>query len=597
MPMATRSFNHIPSETIDEVQQRNDIAEVIMECGVPLKLVGKNYKACCPFHDEKTPSFTVSSEKQMFYCFGCQMGGNTITFLQKYENKPFIESIEWLANRVGVPLPTQDLQAKERAKKRLNLEELNRLATKYFHRNLLDSQIGEKASIYLKNRQVSSSTMRTFQIGYATRGSRDFLEDAIRQGSSKQQLLDVGLIKNGEKRTTDRFRDRVIFPIIDERGVPVAFGGRVLSPDAVPKYLNTSSTILYDKSKTLYNLHSARPTMQKTRQAILVEGYFDVIRLSQEGIGNVIASLGTSFSESHASLLKRFVDEVFIVFDGDSAGIRAAVRGLNHLVKEGLKVRVMMLSGGQDPDAFVLDHGIDAFNKRLASAMNLVEFQIQRVVETGGLRQIDVKTQVLKDIADTLSHIKSRVELDQYINYTAQELDLDRAVIWQELRALGVQPPKVSKSSGIKAKPNKTLLSPRHSIEQQLIEVLFQNPGFIPTAKENFSYDDFKHPVFSKIAKMLWEVSEADDNISMQNFIDECNNQEIQNIVASFALKENNLPNQEIRLEGCLKKLNQFVLLDLEHNIRTTALAEGHDDVETLMELVELSKRRKQFNL
>ena len=301
--MATRSFNHIPSEIIDEIRQRNDIAEVIMECGVPLKLSGKNYKACCPFHDEKTPSFTVSSEKQMFYCFGCQMGGNTITFLQKYENKPFIESVEWLANRVGVPLPTQDQKSKERAKKRLNLEELNRLAAKYFHRNLLDSKIGEKASIYLKNRQVLNSSIRTFQVGYATRGSKDLLEDAIRRGSSKQQLLDVGLIKDNENRTTDRFRDRVIFPIIDERGVPVAFGGRVLSPDAVPKYLNTASTVLYDKSKTLYNLYGARSSMQKTRQAILVEGYFDVIRLSQEGVENVIASLGTSFSESHAGLL------------------------------------------------------------------------------------------------------------------------------------------------------------------------------------------------------------------------------------------------------------------------------------------------------
>ena len=594
--MRTRSFNHIPPEIIDEVRQRNDIAEVIMECGIPLKLAGKNYKACCPFHDEKTPSFTVSSERQMFYCFGCQVGGNTITFLQKYENKPFIESIEWLANRVGVPLPTQDQKSKEQAKKRLNLEELNRLATKYFHRNLLDSKIGTKASIYLKNRQVSNSSIRAFQIGYATRGSKDLLENAIRKGSSKQQLLDVGLIKDNENGTTDRFWDRVIFPIIDERGIPVAFGGRVLSPDVFPKYLNTASTVLYDKSKTLYNLYGAKSAMQKTRQAILVEGYFDVIRLSQEGVKNTVASLGTSFSKSHASLLKRFVDEVFIVFDGDSAGIRATVRGLNHLVKEGLKVRVMMLPDGQDPDTFVLHHGVEAFNERLAAAMNLVEFQIRRAVETGGLRQIDVKTQVLKDIADTLSNIKSRIELDQYINYTAQELDLDRAIIWQELRALGVKPPQSNKSK-IKTKPNKTSLNPRHSIEQQLMEVLFQNPDFISIAKESFSFDDFKHPIFSEIAKALWKVTEAKDNISIQDLVDECNNEEIQNIVSSFALTENNVPNPKIRLEGCLKKLNQFVLLDLERDIRTTALAEGQDDVKTLMELVELSKRRKQFNL
>ena len=594
--MRTRSFNHIPPEIIDEVRQRNDIAEVIMECGIPLKLAGKNYKACCPFHDEKTPSFTVSSERQMFYCFGCQVGGNTITFLQKYENKPFIESIEWLANRVGVPLPTQDQKSKEQAKKRLNLEELNRLATKYFHRNLLDSKIGTKASIYLKNRQVSNSSIRAFQIGYATRGSKDLLENAIRKGSSKQQLLDVGLIKDNENGTTDRFWDRVIFPIIDERGIPVAFGGRVLSPDVFPKYLNTASTVLYDKSKTLYNLYGAKSAMQKTRQAIFVEGYFDVIRLSQEGVKNTVASLGTSFSKSHASLLKRFVDEVFIVFDGDSAGIRATVRGLNHLVKEGLKVRVMMLPDGQDPDTFVLHHGVEAFNERLAAAMNLVEFQIRRAVETGGLRQIDVKTQVLKDIADTLSNIKSRIELDQYINYTAQELDLDRAIIWQELRALGVKPPQSNKSK-IKTNPNKTSLNPRHSIEQQLMEVLFQNPDFISIAKESFSFDDFKHPIFSEIAKVLWKVTEAKDNISIQDLVDECNNEEIQNIVSSFALTENNVPNPKIRLEGCLKKLNQFVLLDLERDIRTTALAEGQDDVKTLMELVELSKRRKQFNL
>ncbi len=589
-----QASNHIPREILDNICEQNDIVEVISECGVLLKPVGKAYKGLCPFHDEKTPSFNVSPEKQAFYCFGCNAGGNVVSFLRRYDGKSFMEAMEWLSDRASIPLPTQDGRARQISQKRLELQDLNRFAAKHFHGQLLNSNIGGYALAYLKNRDIKDQTIREFQLGYATPGRQDIVKAATQAGFSIQQLIDVGLIRNDDQGTTDRFRRRVIFPIRDERGNPVGFGGRALSEEQLPKYLNSPTTALYDKSKTLYNLYEARPAIQKEGKVILVEGYFDALIPYQAGAQNVVASLGTSFSTSHADLLKRFAEETILLYDGDPAGLQATLRGLHILLAAGLRVRVASLPPDTDPDQFIRAQGLDGFNQLIDSAMNLIEFQIQRATQQHAIHRIDVKTQAIKEIALTLSNLKNQVELSEYTKYAAQELDIDRPVLLRELQRLGVKTSRPVSPQRTHAVPT-ARLSPRESIEWQLIEALLQGPDLIPLAKANFHYQDFTHPDFATIGRMLWEATDSEATINMQNLINACANEKITGIISKALLKKTIPPNLSTRVEGCLKKLKDFLLWDVERMRRSEALAQGNNSKSILAELVELSNRRRQL--
>ena len=590
-----KSSNYIPPELLKEIRAQNDIAEVISECGIPLRAAGREYRALCPFHEEQKPSFSVSPEKQIFYCFGCNSGGNVISFLQKHEGMSFIEAVEWLAERVGISLPSQDGKSRQINRKRVELQDLNRFALAHFHRQLLTPEIGGHALAYLKRRGVIDQTIRQFQLGYATRGRRDLVSTATKADFSLQQLIDAGLVKNDEQGPMDRFRERIIFPILDERGTPVGFGGRALSEETLPKYLNSPTTSLYDKSKTLYNLYNARQAIQKEGKAILVEGYFDAIMPYQADVKHVVASLGTAFSESHASLLNRFAEETIIVYDGDRAGFQATLRGLHILLKEGLRVRIALLPSGEDPDRFIQTRGVNAFNELSNTAMNLIEFQIQRASQQNAIRRVDVKTQTVKEIALTLSHIASGVELNEYITYAAQELNIERDVLSKELQRLGV---KTNRSPQLRSPSHyarKASLKPRESIEWQLMESLIQSPNLIPHVKEQFRYQDFTHPDFAIIAQMLWEGCKSEDLLDVQDLIDTCTNERIKGLISNALLQRKISPNLKVRVEGCLKKLKGFLLWDIERGRRSTALTQGDDNIETLAELVELSNRRRHF--
>ena len=448
---------------------------------------------------------------------------------------------------------------------------------------------------YLKNRGVKDQTIREFQLGYATPGRQDIVKGATHAGFSIQQLIDVGLIRSDDQGTTDRFRGRVIFPIRDERGNPVGFGGRAMSEEQLPKYLNSPTTTLYDKSKTLYNLYEARQAIQKAEKVILVEGYFDALIPYQMGAQNVVASLGTSFSSSHADLLKRFAEETILLYDGDPAGFQAALRGLHILLAAGLRVRVASLPPDTDPDQFIRTQGLDAFNQRIDSAMNLIEFQIQRATQQHAIHRIDVKTEAIKEIALTLSNLKNQVELSEYARYAAQELDIERSVLLRELQRLGVKMSRpVSPPRHTHAAPT-ARMSPRESIEWQLIEALLQGPDLIPLAKANFHYQDFTHPDFATIGRMLWEASDNEAIIDMQNLINACANEKITGIISKALLKRTIPPNLTTRVEGCLKKLKDFLLWDVERMRRSEALAQGNNSKSILAELVELSNRRRQL--
>ena len=587
--------NHVPRETIDEIRSRSDIVEVISECGIALRPAGRDFKALCPFHTEKTPSFTVSVQKQIFYCFGCQTGGNVISFVEKHEGKSFMETIEWLAERQNIILPTQDARESANQKRIRTLEDLNRFAVEYYHRQLLTERASAPAMQYLKRRGVQPKTLRSFQLGYATSGRRELVKVATDKGFTIQQLVDVGLIKDEDKGPQDRFWNRILFPIQNERGVPVGFGGRALSEDHQPKYLNSPATTLYDKSNVLYNLDKARQSLYKQQRVLLVEGYMDVLMLYQAGVEHVVASSGTSLSENHARLLKRFVPEVVIVYDGDTSGFQAAQRGLHQLLAEDLRVRVALLPAGEDPDSFTRQHGVEAFTELTDKAINLIEFQIQAVIQNRDIHRVDVKTQVVKEVTETLLNLKNRVERSEYIKYAAKELRVDERVLWEELKDAGFKETSVPRqTSRGKVAPQK--LSARAQIEHQLIEALIQNPTLLPYVKTQFDYQHFTEPRFARIAQLLWEADKDGEQMDIQTLINDSGDEALNAFVSSVLLQKTSPPNLQARVEGCLKKLRNFHLQDLEQRVRSHALAEGADEMETLEQLMKLSNERRALH-
>lgn len=585
--------NYVPRETIDEIRNRSDIVEVISECGIALRPAGRDFKALCPFHTEKTPSFTVSVQKQIFYCFGCQTGGNVISFVQKHEGKSFVETIEWLAGRLNIALPNQDARESADRKRVTALEDINHFAVEYYHRQLLTEKISGHARQYLDHRGVQPKTLRSFQLGYAKSGRRELVKVATDKGFTIQQLIDVGLIKDEDRGPQDRFWNRILFPIQNERGVPVGFGGRSLSEEHQPKYLNSPATVLYDKSKILYNLDKARQSIYKQQHVLLVEGYMDVLMLYQSGVENVVASSGTSLSEDHARLIKRFAPEVVIVYDGDASGFQAAQRGLLRLLAEDLRVRVALLPTGEDPDSFTRQHGVEAFTELTHKAINLIEFQIQSAIQSQDIHRIDVKTQIVKEVTETLLNLRNRVERSEYIKYAARELHVDERMLWGELRDAGLKETSVSRPTPQK-KAVQQKLSTRAQIEHQLIEALIQNPTLIPYVKSQFDCQHFTEPRFANVAQLLWETATNDDGegIDIQALIGECSDENLGAFISS-ALLRRIPPNPQARVDGCLKKLRNFHLQDLEQRVRSHALAEGADERETLEPLVKLSNERR----
>lgn len=589
--MAARNF--IPNETIDEVRSNNDIVEVIIECGVPLKQVGRNYKGLCPFHQEKTPSFSVSQERQVFKCFGCETGGNVIHFLQKHEGKTFLEAIEWLAERANIPLPTKDTKITARHKQINELSELNKFAVKYYHELLRTGQHSQHAREYLKNRGVRSQTISFFNLGYAKKQRRDLVKAATHQGWTVQQLVDAGLIKNEEHGPQDRFWNRVLFPINNAQGVPIGFGGRSLSNEHQPKYLNSPGTILYNKSRILYNLDKARQSITKNQSALLVEGYMDVLMLQQNGIENVIASSGTSLSEEHAALLKRFTPEVVIVFDGDASGLQAAQRGLQRLIAENIRVRIALMPKGDDPDSFVKENGVDGFNELIEKATNLIEFQIQSAIQNKNIRHPDVKSKVVKDICQILVNINNRVELTEYVKYTIHELDLDEGLLWSELRNLGLK-----NNTPIPKLPHRKIgskkLSDRERIEEQFVQSLIQVPELIPRIKTQFDYRDLTNAHFVEIAKLLWDASSDEKPVDIQQILNTCEDDQLKNFISEALLSRLDSSKHKLRIDGYLYLLKGFMIQDLERSIKSNM--EETDDYESLdKRRLILSNQRKDL--
>lgn len=494
-------------ELIEEIRAGNDIVDVISGY-VKLQKRGSSYLGLCPFHNEKTPSFAVSGNKQLYHCFGCGAGGNVVTFLMEYENYSFVEALEALAERIGISLPKQEMsaQAKEESDRRARILELNKVAAKYFYAQLRMEQ-GKQALAYLAGRQLSPKTMQKFGLGYANKFSDDLYRYLQKQGYGDEILKESGLVTVDEKRGGyDKFWNRVIFPIMDVNHRVIGFGGRVMG-EGEPKYLNSPETRVFDKSRSLYGLNLARTSRRP--QILLCEGYMDVIALHQAGFDNAVASLGTAFTPGHAALLKRYAKEVYLTFDSDGAGIRAALRAIPILKEAGLKTRVIDMKPYKDPDEFIKGLGTEAYQKRIDGAQNSFLFEISVLEGQYDLADPAGKTGFYNAIAEKLLEFEEEIERNNYIEAIGRKYrigfeDLKKLVV--RMAAKGMAAPRTPLKSGIQEKKKKE--DGMDKSQKLLLTWLIEDPRLFEVISPYIGPEDFTEELYAKTAQILFAQHE-----------------------------------------------------------------------------------------
>lgn len=501
-----RDMPYYSDELIEEIRSRNDIVDVISGY-VRLTKKGSTYFGLCPFHNEKTPSFSVSPNKQMYYCFGCGAGGNVITFIMQYENYTFYEALELLANRVGLELPKKELspQQKREADKRARLLEINKVAAKYFYM-LLRSEQGIQARTYFTKRELSEDTMKKFGLGYSNKYSDDLYRYLRKAGYEDGILKESGLVTIDEKRGGyDKFWNRAMFPIMDANNRVIGFGGRVMG-DGEPKYLNSPETAIFDKSRNLYGLNLARHS--KKPQILLCEGYMDVIALHQAGFDNAVASLGTAFTQGHANLLKRYTKEVYLTFDSDGAGVRAALRALPILKDAGLTAKVINMSPYKDPDEFIKNLGAEAYQKRIDEAENSFLFEIRILQQSYDLRDPDSKTRFFQEVAKRILLFPEELERENYIEAIASKYQvgfqqLRSMVNHQGVRESYTRTEKAPLKSGVQKDKHK--VDGMKQSQKLLLTWLIEDTRLFRVIEPYIGPEDFTEPIYQEVAKMLFE--------------------------------------------------------------------------------------------
>lgn len=550
-------------ELVEEIRSGNDIVDVISGY-VRLTKKGSTYFGLCPFHNEKTPSFSVSPNKQMYYCFGCGAGGNVITFLMEYENYTFPEALEVLANRIGIELPKQEMTAEQRkaSDKRARLLEVNKEAAKYFY-TLLRSERGTRAHEYFRNRGLSEETIKKFGLGYSDKYSDDLYRYLRSKGYEDELLKDSGLISIDEKRGGhDKFWNRAMFPIMDVRGKVIGFGGRVMG-DGEPKYLNSPETMIFDKSRNLYGLNLARTT--KKNQMLLCEGYMDVIALHQAGFDNAVAALGTAFTVGHANLLRRYTKEVYLTFDSDGAGIRAAKRAIPILKEAGITAKVINMQPYKDPDEFIKALGAEAYEERIKNAESSFMFEIRIMEEDYDLKDPEGKAAFYNEIAKQLLQFSEELEREVYIEAVAEKYGMGFENLRKLVNKLGTQPELArqvrQQQKGTMPKEKRKKEDGMKQSQKLLLTWLIEEPGLYQRIQEYIHPEDFTEEIYRKAAEILFRQYEEEGKPNPAQIVSLFGEEEQREIAALF-----NARIEEVETKNDREKALKETILRIKQN-------------------------------
>lgn len=561
-------------EIIEDVRNRNDIVDVIGSY-VSLKKKGNTYSACCPFHHEKTPSFHVSRDKQMYHCFGCGVGGNVFTFIMEYESFSFPEAVKTLADRCGIELPEKEMSAgqKEKENYKILLKDMNRTAAAYFHYLLVKTEHGKKAMEYLLNRGLTNDTIIKFGMGYSDIYENDLYRYLKSKGYTDSQMKDSGLVDIQEgKGGTDKFWNRVMVPILDINGKVIGFGGRVLG-DGMPKYINTRETQVFDKSHNLFAMNIARRS--KRRGIIVCEGYMDVISMHQAGFDNAVASLGTAFTIGQAEIIKRYTDEVYLAYDSDGAGTKASLKNISILREVGLVTRVIDMKPYKDPDEFIRGMGAEAYEERIADAKSGIMFEIDTLAQSYKLNDPEDKIKFTKDVAKRLSAIEEVVARHSYIDTVSDQYSLDKEGFKSLVRKYGasglgsdkIYADEYENVSNVKREEKK---DEDDNIPQKLLLTWLVNDTSLFEALEGIvDENDFRGDSYKLVATALfnqYRQSKSVNPASIVNMFDDVEGQRLVAQILQTELPYDISPDEKEKAINDVVKRTKLDIIDYEMN-------------------------------
>lgn len=532
---------YYPDEVIEEVRSSNNIVDIIGGY-VRLQKKGSSYFGLCPFHNEKSPSFSVSPNKQMYYCFGCGAGGNVFTFIMEYENQTFPEAVKILADRAGITLPEAELteeQKRERNKRQLLLE-INKTAANYFYYQLNGDQ-GQQAREYLENRRLSKETQIHFGLGYASKYSNDLYLYLKKKGYQDQILKETGLLTYDEKRGAhDKFWNRVMFPIMDVNNRVIGFGGRVMG-DGTPKYLNSPETMLFDKSRNLYGLNYARTSRKP--YMIICEGYMDVIAMHQAGFTNAVASLGTAFTTQHSVLLKRYTQEVRLAYDSDGAGQKAALRAIPILKSAGINVRVIHMDPYKDPDEFIKNLGTEAFQERIDAAESSFMFEISVLEKNYKQSDPEGRASFMKAMARRLLEFPQELERNIYIDAIAGRYGIASEELKRMVNSFGASMSREQVEAAIYQQQEREEIPAKKRVEKEdsvltaqkfFLTWLIEEPSIYDKTKDYINEDDFVEPLYHHVAALVFEELRATGQVMPARILNQFEDVEEQKTAASL---------------------------------------------------------------
>lgn len=567
---------YISEELIDRISEQADIVQIIGEY-LPLKKAGKNYKTLCPFHQERTPSFVVSPEKQLFHCFGCGIGGNVFTFIMKWEKVSFPEAVKVLGDRMGILV--RAVEDKERVVYKEELYRINEQVASFFQQRLDRNQTARR---YLEDRGFEEETLGIFKVGYAS-SSREFLEFCQKKGFSFERLRDLGLVvpsKEG-KGYYAYFRDRIIFPIFTSQGKICGFGGRVLD-SSLPKYLNSPQSPVFDKGKVLYGLNFSKEEIRREGEAILVEGYTDVLSLYQAGIRNVIASLGTSLTHSQARLIKRYMDTVFIAYDPDRAGVAAALRGIDLLLEADLRIRVISLPEGFDPAELLARKEGEVFTRRKNQALPYFNWRLNLEIPQGCPLEPEDKVRIIDALFSTLSKVKNEIKLRDYIGKLAHRLNLDESLVGMELEKFK-RKEKVSVSEFFKTGND------QERMEEMLLRLMLSDVEIARMVKERWNVNYFESPFYKEIAQKVIFSAEREE-MSSSKLINKLRDENLSSFISSSSLSEDSFKGSD------RKRIVLDLIETLHRNRRQKKIDELRGKIEKEEEEGQEEKVREHLN-
>ena len=586
-------------EFVERVRSESDILSVVASY-VPLKRKGNRYWGCCPFHQEKTPSFSVVPDQGFFYCFGCHAGGNVFKFLSLIENVSYFEAIKLQAEKLNISLPQQEKTGQELAKEQriADLRKIQEMARDFFHSCLTKTRYGIPAKAYFASRDIREDTIAAFQLGFAPDAYEKLHDAFVRRGISESLLLESGLVlkKQSGNGMYDRFRNRVMIPITDERGHVVGFGGRVLD-EGLPKYLNSPETVLFNKRRLLFGLDRAHQAIRQEGYAIVVEGYMDAISVYAAGVHNVVASLGTAFTLDQCRKLLRYAPEIYFCYDSDDAGQKATLRALGIVRETGAQVKVLIVPDGKDPDEFVRKHGAAAFRALTKTALPLAEYQIQYVLQHTDYSTLEGKSSALNQVLPVLKESVNAVELNAYVARLTRTLGIDEGIIQSELRRYSGQPQdaaqlqKTPLRRAVRQVDNAVCRAGRIVIRQ-----IWQDTGTLAHLTAMVPLEQFPNRLHGMILRFFAEKLQRGEAVQDALAINELGEEAAAEL--SRALVEDP-GGQDLMTayEDCVRVLRREYLKQLydEHRLRADAMEREGQDTEALQELAESQRIQKEI--